>query len=96
MVRTDLPRGLQAAQLIHAAGYSSPGQLPAGTYAVALAARDELELHRLSRDLARAGLPHHLVIEQDAPYTGQAVALGIAPMDRAPLRPLLRRFPLLT
>lgn len=86
---------MQAAQLIHAAGESSTGSLPRGTYAIALSAKNEAALRKLADDLARRGLPHHLVIENDAPYTGQAMALGIQPMNRVVLRPILRRFRLL-
>jgi hypothetical protein len=94
-VRADLPTGVQAAQLIHAAGQSSPGNLPPGTYAVALTVPDEAALRALADDLGAAGLPRHLVVEDDAPYSGQAMALGIAPGDRKRLKPYLSRYPLL-
>lgn len=86
---------MQAAQIIHAAGESSPGNLPDNTYAVALTVKDEAELYSLADDLLRAGLPRHLCVECDAPYTGQAMALGIPPMDRKRLKPLLSKYPLL-
>lgn len=95
MVRADLPAGVQAAQLIHAAGQSSPGDLPDGSYAVALCVKDEASLRSLAETLARAGLPRHLIVEADAPYTGQAMAIGIAPMDRRRLKRYLSRYPLL-
>jgi hypothetical protein len=94
-VRADLPVGVQAAQIIHAAGYSSSGDLPEGTYAVALTTRDESELRSLALTLAREGHRANLIIEQDEPYTGQAMALGIAPCDRRALRPILRKLPLM-
>lgn len=95
VVRADIPVGAQAAQLIHAAGYSSTGSLPAGTYAVALTVPDEAELRALASTLERAGLPHHLIIESDDPFAGQAMAIGLAPMDRKRLKPYLSKYPLL-
>ena len=86
---------MQAAHLIHAAGESSPGNLPASTYAVALVVKDEACLRSLAETLERAGLPRHLCIESDAPYTGQAMALGIAPGDRKVLKKYLSKYPLL-
>lgn len=94
VVRTDLPLGVQAAQLIHAAGQSSPGNLPDGTYAVALSVKDEAELRALADALEQAGLSRQLIVESDEPYAGQAVALGIAPMERRALKRFLSRFPL--
>lgn len=94
-MRADLPPGIQAAQLIHAAGQSSPGNLPDGTYAVALTVPDEAALRALAADLKLAGLPRRLVVEADAPYTGQAMALGIPPCARRTLKPFLARYPLL-
>jgi hypothetical protein len=94
-VRADLPRGIQAAHLIHAAGHSSPGDLDDTTYAVALTVKDEAALRSLAVTLARSGLLHHLEIENDPPYSGQAMALGIAPMPRHLLKRFLHRLPLL-
>jgi hypothetical protein len=68
--------------------------LPDGTYAVALTAKNEAELRSLAETLEQAGLPRHLIIESDAPYTGQAVALGIPPTDRRLLKRYLSRYPL--
>ena len=95
LTRADLPVGIQAAQLIHAAGQSSPGNLPPGTYAVALTVPNEAELIRLASLLEREGLPRQLIIEADAPYTGQAMALGIEPGDRRALKKFLSKYPLL-
>lgn len=93
-MRADLPIGIQAAQIIHAAGYSSPGNLPDGTYAVALHVPDEPAILELAGALERAGLPRHLIVEGDAPYAGQAMAIGIPPGDRKGLKKLLSRYPL--
>lgn len=69
--------------------------LPDGTYAVALTVKDEASLRSLAETLAQAGLPRHLVIENDAPYEGQAMAIGIEPTDRRFLKPYLSKLPLL-
>lgn len=73
---------MQAAQCIHAAGESSPGNLPKGTYAIALHARDEANLWQIAAQLKMAGIAHHLIVEADEPYSGQAMAIGIEPCDR--------------
>jgi hypothetical protein len=95
ITRADLPKGLQAAQIIHAAGESSPGNLSPHTYAIALQTKDEQELDRLSRRLFEAGIPHKRIIESDAPWTGQLMAIGIPPMLRTKLKSLLSQIPIL-
>lgn len=82
------------AQTIHAAGESSPGNLPQNTHAVALAARDETHLLELEGTLLAAGIPHHSIREPDAPYLGAIMSIGIPPMDRTPLRRYLSGLPL--
>lgn len=68
--------------------------MPANTYAVALHVPNEAALLALAAQLEQAGLSRHLVIESDAPYTGQAMALGIAPCDRKLLKRHLSMYPL--
>lgn len=87
--------GSQAAQLIHAAGASSPGNLPEGTYAIALHAKDEETLKGLNYALKMEGIKAYPIIESDAPYEGQLMAIGVAPGDRKILKRLLSRFPLI-
>ncbi len=94
VTRADIPTGLQAAQIIHAAGESSPGNIPPGCYAIALVARDEGELDALSFGLFRAGIRHARVVENDAPWTGQLMAIGIPPRPRKELRRYLSHLPL--
>lgn len=94
VVRADIPVGAQAAQLIHAAGYSALQEMPEGTYAIALHVPDEAELRRLAAKLRQAEIPHHLIIESDEPYSGQAMAIGITPMHRRQLKPLLSSYAL--
>lgn len=94
MVRADLPFGAQAAQLIHAAGHSANFDMSDGTYAIALHVADEAELRALAARLTAAGINHHLIIESDAPYTDQAMAIGIKPMNRQLLKPFLSSYAL--
>lgn len=85
IVRGDLPRGVIAAQLVHAAGESVRGELPPGTRAVVLAVHDERSLVRVAARLHDLGVPHRLIREPDPPWCGAAMAIGvcpIAPTDR--------------
>ena len=70
--------------------------MPEGTNAVVLAVPDERALLELAARVARAGIPHALIREPDAPWNGQATAIGFEPVvDRDALRPYLRTLPLL-
>jgi len=90
IVRSDLPFGFLAAQVVHAAGESSPGKLPEGTNAVVLQVPDEAALLALEQRLRRAGVAHVPIREPDAPWNGALTALGIVPVvDRAALKPML-------
>jgi hypothetical protein len=85
-----------AAQVVHAAGETSPGQLPEGTHAVVLATPDEAALARVHRALVAAGIPHKAIIEPDPPWDGALMAIGIEPTgDRRAIRRVLGRLPLL-
>jgi peptidyl-tRNA hydrolase len=81
--------------LIHAAGESSPGSLPKGTYAVALTVADEAELRELHARLSAACVPHATIIETDGEHAGQIMAIGVTPGDRQLLRRYLSHLPLL-
>jgi hypothetical protein len=94
IVRGDAPPGVQLAQAIHAAGESSSGNIPSGTFAVALAARDEEDLLSLEAELRAAGCPHVPIREPDAPWLNALMAIGIPPCQRELVRPYLRRFSL--
>lgn len=94
VVRSDLPFGAQAAQLIHAAGQSVTEPLGEGSYAIALHVPNQIELRRLAARLEIAAIPHKVIVESDAPYAGQWMAIGIKPMDRKLLKPLLSSYPL--
>jgi len=86
IVRADLPRGIQSAQIIHAAGESSPGNLPEGTYAVSLTARDEVHLSLIAKKLRLAGVEFTMIREPDAPYLGALMALGLHPKRKEEIR----------
>lgn len=83
IIREDLSPGLRAAYLIHAAGESSPGELPSGTRAVALTVPGESRLRELADRLDRDSIPHTAIVED-----GTMFAIGIAP---APLSRPVRR-----
>jgi hypothetical protein len=81
--------------LVHAAGESSPGGLPPGTYAIVLAVPSEAVLVSESDRLERAGVQLVRIYEPDAPYNGQLMALGIVPVRKETLRRHLSSIPLL-
>ncbi len=81
------------AQLIHAAGESSPGDLSSGTYAIALAAKSELQLLALEQRLISQNIPHAAIREPD--WDGQLMAIGIAPCDRSIVRKEVSQLPLI-
>lgn len=96
IVRSDLPRGFLASQVTHAAGESSPGNLPEGTYAVVLAVPDIRGLLDVRDALEGSGVPYKLIVEPDAPYNGAPTAIGVVPtQDRRKVRKVLGRLPLL-
>lgn len=93
-VRKDLPRGLLAAAVTHAAGESSPGNLESGTNAVVLGLSGP-ELHAWQDRLADASVPHIPIIENDHPYEDVLVAVGLPPCARADVRSFTKKLPLL-
>ena len=96
MVRSDLSRGFLASQICHAAGETSPGGLPEGTYAVVLAVPDIRGLLDVRAALADAEIPYKLICEPDSPHNGAPTALGLVPTtDRRAVRRVLGRLPLL-
>lgn len=95
ITRADIPHGNQAAQLIHAAGESSSGNLSPHTYAIALTARDEAHLDEISVRLDAEGIVHTRIVENDAPYEGQLMAIGIPPQERWRIHKHLSQLPLL-
>lgn len=94
-MRRDIPRGVQAAQITHAAGESSPGDLASGTYAVVLTVPDEAELRALSARLHTKEIRHRTICENAPAYAGQAMAIGAEPAPRSVLRRHFSSLPLL-
>lgn len=62
---------------------------------MALFAPSEDALRELSARLSFEDIHHKLICEPDAPFHGQAVALGICPQPRERLRKLLGKYPLI-
>ena len=96
VAREDLPLGTLIAQIVHAAGESSPGDLDPGTFAVVLAARNEAHLLELAAELRRHQVAHKLIEEPDPPWHGAAMAIGLVPAyNRKLIQRVLGRLPLL-
>lgn len=96
VVRDDLPRGVLAAQVVHAAGESSPGALPEHTHAVVLAAKHECQLLQVEEELLARSIAHVAIREPDAPWNGQLMAIGVVPLaDRTKLQPITKKLRLL-
>jgi hypothetical protein len=84
-----------AAQIIHAAGESSNGEIPQGTYAIALAAKDELHLNKIEKKLLKLEIPHVAIREPDAPWNGALMAIGLYPAPRETVRKGVARLQLI-
>lgn len=81
--------------IVHAAGESSPGNLPEDTYAVVLAAWDELHIALIADALEARGVALTRVRETEPPYSGALMALGLAPARKETLRRHVSQLPLL-
>lgn len=87
-----MPAGIQAAMLVHAAAESSQGTVK-GTHAIVLHAPAKLSLKTLVQRLTREAIPHTAFCEQDLPYAGQLMSVGIEPVgDRRIVRRFLKGF----
>lgn len=96
VVRLDVPDGVWAAQLIHAAGESSRlvPHLPPDTRAVALGVSGEPELLALEARLHAADLAHTAIREPDR--QDQLMAIGLAPAPKTSrLREVMSTFRLI-
>lgn len=83
-----------AAQVVHAAGESIRQKLPPHTNAVVLSVPDEQALRDTHEKLK--DIDHELIVEIDEPFTGQATAIGLAPVsDRTEAKKVLSGLPLL-
>lgn len=88
--------GFQAAQIVHAAGETSPGDLPPNTNAIVLSVENETELLRMAKMLQLNGVRHLLVREIDPPFTNQCTAIGVVPLaERVKVKKFLSELPLL-
>lgn len=81
--------------LVHAAGESSPGNLPSDTYAVVLAARDELHITLIGETLTRHGVRLVRIHEPEPPYDGALMAIGVEPQPKEGVRRFVSQLPLL-
>lgn len=81
------------AMCAHGAGESSPGNLPDGTYAIVLGAKDEAHLKDIVTRLITNKVPHVLINEPDAPWNNQLMAVGIVPDFKNNLRRYLSDIP---
>ena len=85
VVRDDPPKGVLAANVLHAAGESGPA--PPGSIAVALAVSSEADLLRVAARLDALQIAYVMIREDAGPYAGQMMAIGIPPVtDRAAIR----------
>lgn len=98
IVRRDLPLGVMAAMVTHAAGesgalYQNPedGRFRGAT-AVVLEVKDERGLAKTRDLLVYEGIPHILIEESHGPYTGQWMAIGIVPCERVLVSELLKDY----
>jgi hypothetical protein len=87
--------GPLAAQVAHAAGNSSPGNLPDHTIAVVLGVPDEQALEAVAKRLSLAGIEFVRVVEDDPPFHGQLMALGCKPGRKEVIGRSLSGLPLL-
>jgi hypothetical protein len=111
VVRADLPRGIQSAAIVHAAGESAAAWLaeqfkadllepayiglPQETHAVVLTVPDQSALLAVSRRLDMARVRHCPIDEPDAPYSGAWLSLGLFPGAKEVLRRYVSSLPLL-
>ena len=83
---------MQVAQTAHAASEAS-GYPP--TVVVALAVPDEAALRRIALVLGEHSLTYKLITEDYGPFAGQAMALGVDPLDsREAIRKVVSDLPL--
>ncbi len=91
IIRDDLSIGDLAAQVTHAAGESSPGNLPEHTIAVVLGVNPQ-ELEDVSAILTKHDIAHRRIVEVDPPFCGQLMALGVIPRPKRDVYPLLKKY----
>lgn len=88
IVKSGLSKGITCAMLCHAAGDSSPGNLPPDTRVVALESK---EIGDVAASLRARDIPHHRVEEE-----GELFAIGIEPaMDLDTIKRVTSSLPLI-
>lgn len=98
IVRNDLPLGILAAMVSHAAGesahsYADPydGRFRGAT-AVVLEVKDELNLHKVAMKLRDCAVAHVEIVEGAEPYANQLMAVGVVPGERKDLEGFFKGF----
>lgn len=97
-VRRDLPLGVIAAMVTHAAGESAAyytlyeDVVPSGI-AVVLEAKNEAHLKEIETYLRKEGLQDYVpIVESSEPYKNQLMAIGLYPAEREYFGELLGKF----
>lgn len=97
-VRRDLPLGVLAAMVTHAAGESGAlyqdlynGRFRGAT-AVVLEAKNERDLTDILDYLTEEQIQHVVVHESEGEYHGQLMAIGLVPTEREFLAPKLEDY----
>ena len=76
--------GVVCAQLLHAAGESSPGNLPPNTHAVVLGVENQAKLLALEKRLIELEIPHRAIREPD--QNNELMAIGLVPAPKASVK----------
>lgn len=99
-VRRDLPIGVLAAMVTHAAGESGAlfqdesGRFRGAT-AVVFEAKTQADLKKVEAFLYEADVPAVSIVETSKPYSGQLMSIGVVPLDREHGNRLFGKFQLL-
>lgn len=97
IVRRDLPLGVLAAMITHAAGESAAAYQASqgsfdGAIAVVLEAKNEPHLNEVHEYLKSRTIAHVSVHESNGTYSGQYMAIGVVPGEREELSENFRFF----
>lgn len=98
IVRRDLPLGVLAAHVTHAAGESAhryeseeDGRF-SGATAIVLETKDENDLDKAEDYLDYWGIQAVSIRESNGPYEGQLMAIGLVPVERDTISKLMDKF----
>lgn len=98
LVRRDLPLGVLAAMITHAAGesavyYQNPedGRFR-NARAVVLEAKNEDALYTASGLFMKHGIAQVQIVESGAVYNGQLMAIGLVPIESETVEAVMRPF----